>query len=167
MKATFGLFLASIFFVVLSACSAISADPVPEGSRVIVRLYDARSGIVLALANESHPALQEVYSHAREDASLKLAPDQLMGELLAALDRAGFGLHARQDRVPDEKNRSYLMVERDGQQVVFAEPPPSAETPSRQSFIRMKLLMDHYYTPVGGLQFIYSSRGGDFFEDEH
>lgn len=165
MKASIVLLLAKIFLVVLSGCSATSADPVPQGSRVIVRLYDARSGIVLALANESHPALQEVYSHAREDASLKLAPDQLMGELLAALDRAGFGLHARQNRVPDDKNRSYLMIERNGQQAVFAEPPPSAETPGRQSFMLMKLIMDHYYTPVGGLQFIDNSRGGDFFED--
>jgi hypothetical protein len=167
MKTTCDLFLACIFLVVLNGCLATSAAAVPQGSRVIVRLYDAGSGIVLALANESHPTLQEVYSHARADASLKLAPDQLMGELLAALDRAGFALHGQPGEAPDRGNRSYLLVDRDGQQIVFAEPARSADPETRQAFIHMKLLMDHYYTPVGGLQFIDNAQGGAFFGDRN
>lgn len=165
MKTSLGLFVAVIFVVSISGCASTPAVPVPSGSRVIVRLYDARSGIELALANESHPGYQEVYSQARADASLKLAPDELMGQLLASLDRNGFNLYARPGRVPKPGKRSYLAVDHDGRLTVFSEPPRSANPDMRQSFVRLKLLMDHYYKPVGSLQFIDNPAGSALFGD--
>ena len=164
MKATFGVVTAVIFLMTFITCASTPAVPVPSGSRVIVRLYDAKSGIKLGLANETHPGYQEVYSHARADASLKLAPDELMGQLLASLDRTGFNDYASPGPSPADESRSYLAVEHDGRQTVFVEPSRSADIECRRAFSQLKLLMTHYYTPVGSLQFIRNPDGGAIFE---
>jgi len=164
MKTIFRTLLTGIFLMVVTNCASTPAVPVPSGSRVIVRLYDARGQIELALANETHPGFQEVYSHARADASLKLAPDELMGQLLASLDLNGFNVYALPGATPQKGAVSYLSVEHDGEQTVFEEPPRSASIEKRRTFTQLKLLMAHYYTPVGSLQFIQNPEGGDIFE---
>ncbi len=164
MKTPFGALLAGIFLMMITGCASTPAVPVPSGSRVIVRLYDAKGRIELALANETHPGFQEVYSHARADASLKLAPDELMGQLLASLDLNGFNAYATSGAAPGQGNVSYLAVDHDGEQVVFVEPPRSADIEKRRTFTMLKLLMTHYYTPVGSLQFVENTEGGGIFE---
>ncbi|MFT7461827.1 MAG: hypothetical protein ACI9EF_000161 [Pseudohongiellaceae bacterium] len=163
MKTLSFIFVTGIFAAVLANCASTPSVPVPVGSRVMVRLYDANSGIELALANESHPGMQEVYSHARVDASLKLAPDELMGQLLASLSNNGFDRFAQDEQPPKGKKRSYLAVEHDGRHSVFNQPARSADVETHQAFARMKLLMAHYYTPVGSLQYVDNPEGGDIF----
>lgn len=161
-----GRLLALLATVFGAGCATtLPAVPVPEGSRILVRLYDGRQGIELALANASHPELQGAYSRPRTHAALKLAPDELVGELLASLDRGGLEQFGRPGDEPPEP-RGFLLVRRDEQQRVFAEPDRSAPAEERQAFARIKLLMDHYYQHVGALQFVDNPAGARLFETE-
>ena len=162
----------------VGACSSIPEVKFPAGSRVEVRLYDAEQGIQLALANETHPGLQDVYSEQRKNADLKLAPDQLIGQLLASLERAGFDQHAKRGgRGPTAQAQaigapggaashtlgapqpSSLHVLRDGVWSEWLEPPDGADREARTAFVHCKLLMNEYYSHVGGMQFIANPEG--------
>ncbi|GJM21966.1 MAG: hypothetical protein DHS20C15_18810 [Planctomycetota bacterium] len=167
------------------ACSSIPEVTFPAGSRVEVRLYDAEQGIQLALANETHPGLQDVYSEQRKNADLKLAPDQLIGQLLASLERAGFDRHAtRGGSGPSTGARaigapggtasktlgaalpSSLHVLRDGVWSEWLEPQDSADREARTAFGQCKLIMNEYYSHVGGLQFVANPEGHSRLRDQ-
>jgi len=160
------LVLGCLAACVLAACASVPSVPVPAGSRVVVRLYDPEDGVELALANETYPELADIYSKARPDPNLKLAPDQLVGELLASLDNAGLAAFGRSGG-PDDPHgaQGYLLVDQDGRQRVFPEPAPEAGVEERRAFIRIKLVMGEYYQHVGGLQFVDNPRGRALFED--
>lgn len=159
--------VACLLLTALGACSSIPEVPVAAGSRVEVRLYDASQGIELVLANASHPDLAGVYSQARSDGSLKLAGDQLMGQLLASLERAGlteFGAAGPPREVRGA--RSYLSVLQDGVRRSFAAPAKSATDEARKAFVRIKLVMNEYYRHVGGAQFVDNPGGADLLRKQ-
>lgn len=160
------------------ACTTTPSKPIAPGSRVVAALYDGSSGILLALANASHPTLGGVYSQERSDAALKLAPDELIGELRASLDNGDFPRWARpapagQPRDPlrrgafgIEPGRGWLALVEDDLVRVFAEPGPASGGAERQAYANLKLIMDLYYTPVGGLQYIENDRGAKVFDQD-
>ena len=161
-----GVLLVLAVFLQAGCASPPPAVPVPTGSRIVVRLYDAQSKVELALANESYPELADLYSRRRQDASLKLAPDRLVGELLYSLEEAGLSTWGRSGE-PDAVKGSdgYLWVDRDGLQRVFAEPGSGANGDERQAWTLVKLVMTEYYKHVGGLQVIDNPEGHDLFRD--
>lgn len=166
MIPTRGLLLTGLLVLAQVACaSAVPAVPVAPGSRVVVRLYDARSGIELALANESHPELRHVYSEARASATLKLAPDQLIGELLASLDLAGFATYGQPAPHEPPRERGFVSVSHDDLLRVVSEPSKGADAELRQAWSRLKLVMDYYYQHVGSLQFVTNPKGDDVFRE--
>ncbi len=144
----------------LPACASIPEVPVSEGSRIVIRLYEAENGVELALANESYPELSDLYSRARSDASMKRAPDRLVGQLLASLEATGMGLYQR-DGAPDELNgkQSYLLVDQDGRQRHFNKPGPGASAEERRAYSLAKLTMSEYYSHVGGAQHVARPEG--------
>jgi hypothetical protein len=161
------LFLLALLGTLGPGCAGVPAVPVPIGSRIVIELYDARSGNLLALANESNPELAHLYSMRREAANLKLAPDQLIGELLhtlnsAALDR--FGRVAGPEDLSDQT--SYLHVAVDGRQQLFVQPGSGAPQEERIAFTHVKLWVNEYFSKVSGLQHVRNRRGGDLFRDD-
>ncbi|RKY20024.1 MAG: hypothetical protein DRQ55_09050 [Planctomycetota bacterium] len=157
-----------VLALALTAVACASTQPavsVTTGSRVLVRLYEARQDLVLALANESHPDLQDMYSSERMDAALKLAPDELMGELLASLDNAGMDTFGTEEAEPGG-SRGYLMVQHGLERRVFPAPDRSASGEARQAWARMKLIMDHYYQHVGSLQYVANPGGRSIFRGD-
>lgn len=152
-------------FAALAGCATTSADPLARGSEVLVRLYDARQDLELALANESHPGLTDLYSQRRADGTLKLARDDLMGELVADLQRNGFGDYGHPSASPGAVG-SYVLLELDGVRRVFREPGSDADAGERQAFVRMKLIMNYYYTHVGSLQFVDNPNGAEMLRDQ-
>jgi hypothetical protein len=146
------------------ACASTSSSAVADGSRVLVRLYDAKQGIELALANKSHPGLQDVYSTERSSAALKLAPDDLVGDLIASLDQAGMTTYGKAES-PSSDDKGYLLVDLDGEQRIFAQPAKGSPAEERQAWARIKLVMDHYYQHVGSLQYVENPRGGAIFRE--
>jgi len=133
----------------------------------MVRYVDPSAGIELALANETYPELADVYSRPRTDASLKLAPDRLMGELLASLQRAGMNDYSSRGRPEDSPpGRAYLFVDQDGAQRLFPKPMSAAAEEARRAFVAMTLVMTEYYQHVGGGQYVDNPDGHDFFRGQ-
>lgn len=162
----------------VGACASIPEVDVPAGSRVEVRLYDAGQAIELHLANASHPDLQDVYSERRRSAALKLAPDQLMGQLLASLERAELDVYGTQvagqpagadagaaysagfrEALFGVPPRTGLAVRRGAAWTRFREPAADASEQERAAFARCKLVINEYYSHVGGLQYIANPEG--------
>jgi hypothetical protein len=151
--------------LVLAACAGTSGAPSAAlEARTVVRLYDAGSRLRLELANESHPELQDVYSRRRPDASLKLAPDELIGDLVRDLERLEFAALSSQGGPPDEASlRGWVQIESDGVERTFAVPSEAPSAEELQAFAYMKLVFNEYYSHVGGLQYIQNPQGGDLF----
>lgn len=154
-----------------SACSspgAAGAGPAganSAGKRVRVALYDAKGDVRLELAPQSHPDLADVYSHPRPDAALKLAPDELIDDLLRDLERLGFSARAAAGAPPPASPavRGWVSVEQGRSARTFVVPAAGAEAEALQAFAHMKLLINEYYTHVGGLQFVNNPQGHDIF----
>lgn len=161
--------LLSLFAVIawagLPACATTPAVPVPVGSRIVIRLYDGATGIELALANESYPELKDLYSRSRQDASLKRAPDQLIGELLFSLNKIGLKAYGVPGRPLEPRGSdSYLFVEQDGLATVFPKPSNADSIEERRAFSHIKLVMNEYYRHVGSKQHVDNPDGAAYFE---
>jgi hypothetical protein len=166
-RAAYLSLLGVIAWIGLNGCASVPSVPVPEGSRIVIRLYDAVSGIELALANESYPELKDLYSRSRSDASLKRAPDQLIGELLASLNAAGLAIYGSPGRPLTLLGKdSYLFLENDGAETLFLKPSTLAPAEERRAYSHIKLVMSEYYMHVGGAQNVENPDGGDFFRDQ-
>jgi len=157
--------LAVIAWAGLNACAATPEVPVPPGSRIVIRLYDGVSGIELALANESYPELKDLYSRSRSDASLKRAPDRLIGQLLFSLDTVGLATYGVQGRPLEPRGSdSYLFVEQDGIATIFPKPSNAAPVEERRAYSHIKLVMNEYYRHVGSKQHVDNPDGADYFQ---
>jgi hypothetical protein len=132
---------------------------------VVIGLYDAKGDIHLELANASHPDLADAYSQPRPDATLKLAPDDLVDELVRDLERLGFGELASAGPPPaaGPAVRGWVSLQRDGQSRTFVLPASGAPPERQQSFADMKFRIHDYYSHVGGLQFVNNPQGHDIF----
>ena len=159
-----GALLPFLVCLILAACASTPSVPVPPGSRVLVVLDpDGPGGLSLEFANASHPDLAGVYSQQRSSGQLKLAPDQLMGELLASLERNGLAEHGALSGELPESGAS-LLVEYDDQRT-FLVRPESGELEAQQAWVRLKLTIDHYYQHVGALQYVANPEGRDVFRE--
>lgn len=133
----------------------------------MVRLYDARNNLLLELANESHPDFQDLYSRPRSSASLKLAPDELMDDLIGDLDQLDFADLASNGPAPSRSDARGWVELREGNTVrTFIVPASSATRQVMEAFASMKLLVGYYYSHIGGLQFIDNPDGADIFRSQ-
>jgi hypothetical protein len=157
---------AAVFLALLGACSAPGADA--AGRRVVVGLYDAKGPVHLDLANQSHPELADVYSHQRQDASLKLAPDELMLDLVRDLDQLAFSELAAEGEPPGDGPavRGWVSVTDGASRRIFVLPAQGASREQLEAFAGMKLVINEYYTHVGGLQFVNNPQGHDIFRKQ-
>lgn len=132
---------------------------------MVVGLYDAKGEVRLELANASHPDLADTYSHQRSDAALKLAPDELLDDLVRDLGRLGFADLGAEGPPPpaDPGVRGWVTLNEDGRLRTFVVPARGASTEALQAFAYMKLTFNEYYTHVGGLQFVNNPQGHDIF----
>ena len=132
---------------------------------MVVRLYDSKGDLHLDLANEGHPELADVYSSQREDATLKLAPFDLMNDLVGDLAQLSFDTLAAAGGPPGPGPavRGWVTVETDAGLRTFVMPAAGASDAQRQAFPNMKLVINEYYTHVGGLQFVTNPQGHDIF----
>ena len=134
----------------------------------MVGLYDAKTDLHLDLANESHPDLANVYSQERRDANLKLAPDDLMQQLVRDLDeRLGFAklAAAGEPPAPGAGIRGWITVQQDAGRRTFVVPAQNATAEQLQAFVNMKLVLNDVFMHVGGLQFVNNPQGADIFRD--
>jgi len=149
----------------LSACAGPS-QPSPAGAGVVVGLYDSKSGLHLDLANASHPDYADVYSRERADAALKVAPDELMQQLVRDLtERLGFDGLSTEGSPPKSgaSLRGWVVIDRGGKRRTFSVPATGATAEQLQAFVAMKLVISEYYTHLGGLQFVNNPQGADIF----
>lgn len=134
----------------------------------MVGLYDAKTDLHLDLANESHPDYAKVYSQERRSADLKLAPDELMEQLVRDLDeRLGFAMLATagDPPAPSAAIRGWVTVQQDASRRTFVVPARNATAEQLQAFVNMKLVLNDVFTHVGGLQFVNNPQGADIFRD--
>jgi len=131
----------------------------------VVGLYDSKGPIHLDLANATHPELADVYSHQRKDAALKLAPDELMDQLLEDLAQLSFAdLSASGDPPADGSPvRGWVYVDEDGTRRTFVVPVEGASKEQLEKFVGMKLVINEYYTHQGALQFVNNPQGKAIF----
>jgi hypothetical protein len=143
---------------------ASSADAA-GGRRIQVGLYDAKGEIRLDLANEGHPELAGIYSRQLPDATLKLAPEALMDDLVQDLGRLSFAALSVTGDPPSAGAavRGWVTVEANDSRRTFIVPASGASAEQLQAFSNMKLLINEYYTHVGGLQFVTNPQGHDIF----
>ncbi len=142
----------------LSACSALGFGS--GGDRLLVRLYDGRSKVLLQLSNESNPDLADIYSTEQPDASLKLAPDELLDELIADLDTLNFQTLSTPGAPPASGVRGWIEVRRNGSGRTFAVPTVGPTADQLSAFVYMKLTVNEYYSHIGSAQFIENPEGG-------
>lgn len=130
----------------------------------MVRLYDARNDLLLELASESHPDYQYLYSTSRGTASLKLAPDELMGDLVGDLEELDFRVLAGPGAAPRSGGvRGWVEVREGSETHTFVLAEAGMSTAQFESFAAMKLVVGYYYGKIGGLQFIDNPAGADIF----
>jgi len=159
---------AALFLTLLAALSACAGPGQATGHRVLVGLYDAKTDLHLDLANESHPEFAKVYSQERRDANLKLAPDDLMEQLVRDLDeRLGFATLAVTGGppAPSAAIRGWVTVQQDAAKRTFAVPAKNATAEQLQAFVNMKLVLNDVFTHVGALQFVNNPQGSSIFRD--
>ena len=164
------------------------------GQRLTVGLYDGKNDVHLELANESQPDFEDVYSRRRADASLKLAPDDLMGDLVGDLQKLGFEALSKVGVPPGSATldlstvgaggqpsdpakaseaavplppggiRGWVTITRGDSTRTFVVPAAGASADQLQSFVSMKLVVDYYYSHVSGLQFVNNPEGHRIFQ---
>jgi 3-deoxy-manno-octulosonate cytidylyltransferase (CMP-KDO synthetase) len=132
---------------------------------VRLRFYDGRTGVMLEMANQSHPDWHDVYSHSRSSATLKLVPEAMLGPLLEDLDAAGFQELSTPGPAPTQGTlHGFLSIERDGDERTLVVPDASLDADLLAAFARMKLLVDETYGKVGALQYIENPNGDRLFQ---
>ena len=150
--------------LLLGACA--STGGVGSGDRAMVRLYDGDTGVLLELANESHPEWRGVYSRPRDAANLKLVPDELLGSVLVDLDAAGFGRWAA-DGPPPQLSAGldgWIEVVRDDRSRTLSIAEGSLDRDMLAAYARMKLTVLTAYQSIAGLQYIENAAGHDYFK---
>ncbi len=148
-----------------TGCAAFGSGRVSAGDRTLVRLYDAKNDLLLELANVSHPELSDIYSTTRSSASLKLAGDDAMGDLLDAIDRSSFPLLATSGTPQVTSDvRGLVVVEDDGDVRSFGVPLTGATAEQLKTFATLKELIAAFYQATGGLQSIDNPVGSQLFE---
>ncbi|MHC5211994.1 MAG: hypothetical protein ACYTG2_14845 [Planctomycetota bacterium] len=165
---TRALGIALCFGLLATACAGLAGGT--SGHRVVVRLYDAETDVLLELANDSHPELHDVYSQRRADAALKLAPDELMDELVASIEHVRFrelateGAAPAIEEAPIRGLRGWVSISQNGEDATFLVPSGQPSAEQLQAFSRMKLVINEYYSRLGGLQYIQNPKGKNVFE---
>jgi hypothetical protein len=160
--------MALLLGLLATACAGPSGAA--SGHRVIVRLYDAEYGTHLELANETHPELRDAYSQRKADASLKLVPDELMADLVASIEQVHFDTLSTPGAPPDRAEaadrglRGWVALDQDGDERTFLIPLDQATSEQLQAYFRMKLVINHFYGGVSGLQYIQNPQGHRIFE---
>ena len=77
----------------LAACASSGSAAQGDEGALLVTLHDYRQNRVFELASESHTNRVEYYSQPRKDAARKVQSDEVMGALLAELERQGLEEH--------------------------------------------------------------------------
>lgn len=132
-----------------------------------MRLYDAHTGVRIELANQSHPDYRDVYSRPRPEAALKLAPDELMDELLDRLDDLNFDQLSAPGAPPQGADLlGWLEVVQDTEARTFAVPRAGATREQLSRFAQMQFLVSDTYTHVSGLQYIDNPEGAELFRKQ-
>jgi hypothetical protein len=132
-------------------------------------LYDAETRVSLELANDTHPELRDVYSERKSDASLKLAPEELMEALVASIEQAQFEALATPGKPPAVEEagmrglRGWVAISEDGEHRTFLVPAQRPTSEQLLAYSRMKLVFNEFYNQVGGLQFIQNPQGHRLF----
>ena len=159
---------AALLLTLLAALSACAGPGAATSHRVLVGLYDSKTDLHLDLANASHPDFANVYSHQRRNADLKLAPDELMDQLVHDLDeRLGFAALAAAGDPPEPGAgvRGWVTIQADDSKRTFVVPAQGATAEQLQAFAKMKLVLNEVFTHVGGLQFVNNPQGHDIFHE--
>lgn len=148
----------------VAACAASGSGRIGSGDRALVRLFDARSDLVLEVANASHPDLTDIYSTTRSSASLKLAGDASMGDLLDAIDRSAFPQLASQGAPTSAAGlKGFVTVREGGETRSLVVPESGATLEQLETYATLKELVAAFYQATGGLQSIDNPAGANIF----
>jgi len=89
-----------------------SSTSVGDGTAAMVRFHEYRNGgKVMTIINESHTDRVEFYSTERDDASTKVASDELMAALLERIDEVDFGQFAQAGSAPASSSQWSQSIE--------------------------------------------------------
>jgi hypothetical protein len=172
------LVLTAVLPALLAACSATGSGPASD--RLLVRLYevhvatagqvhigppvDAHHEVRLELSNQPDSEGADGHSKEQHDADLKVASDELMGELIADLDKLGFQKLSARGEPPAAGTRGWVQVLKDGASRTFAVPETGPTAEQLQTFVYMKLAVNDFYMRVSGLQYIENPKGAELLK---
>ena len=148
------------------AAAGFAAAPI-AGQRLYVGFYDDKNQVLLELANESHPDFADVNEDSvpLRRATLKLAPDDVMQQLLAEIDAIGFDAWARPGLAPQQALRGWTTVQRDADVRTALFPHGTLPQAQWETFVKLKIAIASYYQRTGGLRLIDNPSGHDLFRD--
>jgi hypothetical protein len=145
-----------------AACSGPDARGSDAATRV--RLYDARTGVRLELADDDDPALRDRYSRTRNEANLKLGTDALLEALVERLDDLNFADLSAEGAAPTGADvLGWIEVVVDGRTRSFSVPRVGATAAQLQGFADMQVAFSQAYAHVAGLQAIDNPEGARIF----
>ena len=110
------------------------------------------------------PARSSPRPHPRSEATLKLAPAELLETLLDRLDDLNFDQLSAPGTPPEGAQvLGWLEVVQDGKPRTFAVPRTGATRDQLSRFAQMQLVVSEAYTQVTGLQYIDNPQGAELF----
>lgn len=152
--------------LLVASCAAFGSGRVGQGDRALVRLFDAKNDLLLEVANSSHPELSDIYSTTRSSASLKLADDLAMSDLLDAIDRSSFPQLATSEAPSSSAGlRGFVTVREGDESRTLAVPEVGATAEQLETFVTLKELVAAFYQATGALQSIENPAGPQIFDE--
>jgi hypothetical protein len=164
--------LAVAILAAATGCSSLPG-PVADAENLALSLTDYRTDKTLSLVNDTNPDFQDLYSQPRKDASIKLAPMDMMQSLVEFADDHRFFEYARElapGEAPERTNaigaitltadaRNYLFLLQYGEGRV--------DKGKVQAFTDVQKKIAEEYNHVSSLQFISTSNtDGNYFDNE-
>ena len=168
-----GALLAGLAFPALVGCSSVPSE-VNSASHLRVTYYDFKTDSELSVADEADPRYADLYSKPRDNATVKLVPDEVLRDFVSYAAGNDFFTHARPMNDPDPNLRfnsfRMVLIEADGQGYGFALERGLGQT-NRDAVLAFNDIQGafvNFYNGIPQLQYISTSAGGggDYFDKE-
>ncbi len=159
----------SLLVAITFGCASIP-DGVDGAKTLSFGFYDFKTQSMLVLVNESHPDFHDVYSTPRENATIKVMPDDELLDLIQSAASKGYFEYAEPGRVNVPNTFKMLVVSADGKDYSFPiySGLGGVHPEIVQAFTDIQIEFSRVYNSIHQLQYISatSSGGSNYFERE-
>lgn len=147
----------ALLSILASACA--STGNLVTGTAAQMRFFEYRGGLTMTVVNESHTDRVELYSEERDNASTKVAPDEVMDALIDRVKEFNFAKFAKDGPAPKTSTLWSQAIEVEtakGTMHMLVGPELSDE--AKSSFRRSREAFLQIYNNVYGAQTV---KGGE------